>query len=122
MQSRGSVRVKSFTLALSEYVGNEIKGFSYSSDASGNVTDMVLGKYINNTLTESRGSVTDLIQKYGDNFSFNNILQEFHTHPNGELGATQSAPNFHKTLKLFKMISGLYPTQVLLYCIELQTR
>ncbi len=84
--------VKSFTLQLSEFVGKEIKGFSYSSNASGNVTDMVLGKYINNTLTESRGSVTDLMRKYGDNFSFNNILQEFHTHPNGELGATQSAP------------------------------
>ena len=84
--------VKSFTLQLSEYVGNEIKGFSYSSNASGNVTDMVLGKYKNNTLTESRGSVTELIKKYGDNFSFNNVLQEFHTHPNGELGATQSAP------------------------------
>ena len=27
----------------------------------------------------------------GVKFSFNNILQEFHTHPNGELGATQSA-------------------------------
>jgi len=84
--------VKSFTLQLSEYVGKEIKGFSYSSNASGNVTDMLLGKYINNTLTESRGSVTDLMKKYGANFSFNNILQEFHTHPNGELGATQSAP------------------------------
>jgi RHS repeat-associated protein len=84
--------VKSFTLQLSEYAGKEIKGFSYSSNASGNVTDMVLGKHINNTLTESRGSVTDLIKKYGDNFSFNSILQEFHTHPNGELGATQSAP------------------------------
>ena len=84
-ESQASVAgVKSFTLQLSEYVGTEIKGFSYSSNASGNVTDMVLGKYINNTLTESRGSVTDLIKKYGDNFSFNNILQEFHTHPNGE--------------------------------------
>ena len=33
--------VKSFTLKLSEYVGKEIRGFSYSSNASGNVTDMV---------------------------------------------------------------------------------
>jgi hypothetical protein len=84
--------VKSFTLQLSEYVGKEIKGFSYSSNASGNVTDMLLGKYINNTLTESRGSVTGLMKIYGANFSFNNILQEFHTHPNGVIGATQSAP------------------------------
>ncbi|WP_262496279.1 RHS repeat domain-containing protein [Chitinophaga caeni] len=40
--------VKSFTLQLSEYVGKEIKGYSYSSDGSKNVTDMVLGKYVNN--------------------------------------------------------------------------
>lgn len=85
--------VKSFTLQLSEYVGKEMKGFSYSSNASGNVTDMVLGKYLNNTLTESRGSVNELIKKYGNTFSSNNVLQEFHTHPNGELGATQSAPD-----------------------------
>ena len=85
--------VKSFTLQLSEYVGKEMKGFSYSSNASGNVTDMVLGKYLNNTLTESRGSVTELIKKYGNTYSSNNVLQEFHTHPNGELGATQSAPD-----------------------------
>ncbi len=91
--------VKSFTLQLSEYVGKEMKGFSYSSNASGNVTDMVLGKYLNNTLTESRGSVTELIKKYGNTFSSNNVLQEFHTHPNGELGATQSAPDQSNDVK-----------------------
>jgi RHS repeat-associated protein len=37
--------VKSFTMGLSEYLGKEIKGFSYSSNASGDVTDMVLGDY-----------------------------------------------------------------------------
>jgi hypothetical protein len=82
--------VKSFTLKLSEYVGKEVKGFSYSSDASGNATDIVLGKYKNNDLTHSYGSVAELASKYGDKYSRNNILQEFHTHPNGELGATQS--------------------------------
>jgi uncharacterized protein RhaS with RHS repeats len=35
--------VKSFKLQLSEYIGKEIKGFSYSADGSKNVTDMVLG-------------------------------------------------------------------------------
>jgi len=84
--------VKSFTLQLSEYVGKEIKGFSYSSDGSGNVTDMVLGKYVNNDLKKSYGSPQELNMKYGDNFSLNNIVQQFHTHPNGELGATQSDP------------------------------
>lgn len=88
--------VKFFTLQLSEYVGKEIKGFSYSSNASGDATDMVLGKYIGNTNTESSGSLTAIQKKYGVNFSFNNVVQQFHTHPNGELGATQSNPEQSK--------------------------
>lgn len=84
--------VKSFTLQLSEYVGKEIKGFSYSSDGSGNVTDMVLGNYKNNEVDKSYGTTGALQNKYGDKFSFNNVVQDFHTHPNGQLGATQSAP------------------------------
>jgi len=84
--------VKSFTLQFSELIRKEIKGFSYSSNGSGKVTDMLLGKYINNDFTHSKGSIAELIKKHGDKFSFNNVLQEFHTHPNGELGATQSNP------------------------------
>lgn len=84
--------VKSFTLKLSEYIGKEIKGFSYSSDGSGNATDMVLGKYKDNTNTESYGTLGALQTKYGSNFSFGNVLQEFHTHPDGKLGATESSP------------------------------
>ena len=84
--------VKSFTLQLSEYVGKEIKGFSYSSNGSGNATDMSLGKYKYNEFTKSYGTPNALQKKYGANFSFNNVTQQFHTHPNGELGATQSAP------------------------------
>jgi RHS repeat-associated protein len=84
--------VKSFTLKLSEYIGKEIKGFSYSSDGSGGVTDVVLGKYKENDRTTSYGSVTELNKKYGANFSLNNVIQQFHTHPDGKLGATQSAP------------------------------
>lgn len=91
--------VKSFTLQLSEYVGKEIKGFSYSSDGSKKVTDMVLGEYIVNKVDESRGSPQELRNKYGVNYSDNNILQEFHTHPNGELGATQSAPELSKDVE-----------------------
>ena len=85
--------VKSFALQLSEYVGKEIKGYSYSGDASGNVTDILLAKYKKNSLKESYGTLVDIIRKYGDNYSANNVLQDFHTHPNGQLGATQSAPN-----------------------------
>ncbi|HOD62596.1 MAG TPA: RHS repeat-associated core domain-containing protein, partial [Bacilli bacterium] len=101
--------VKSFTLKLSEYVGKEMKGFSYSSNGSGNATDMVLGKYKNNTYTSSYGSPQELIKKYGANFSFNNILQEFHTHPNGELGATQSAPEQSQDVNALQSDKPLIP-------------
>ena len=101
--------VKSFTLKLSEYVGKEMKGFSYSSNGSGNATDMVLGKYKNNTYTSYYGSPQELIKKYGANFSFNNILQEFHTHPNGELGATQSAPEQSQDVNALQSDKPLIP-------------
>jgi RHS repeat-associated protein len=90
--------VKSFTLQLSEYVGREMKGFSYSSNGSGNVTDMLIGKYLNNNFTQSYGGTNKLQNKYGANFSLNNILQQFHTHPNGETGATQYAPELSKDI------------------------
>jgi uncharacterized protein RhaS with RHS repeats len=111
--------VKSFTLQLSEYVGKEIKGFSYSSNASGNVTDMVLGKYLDNTYTESSGSPNALQNKYGVNFSFNNILQEFHTHPNGLLGATQSAPELSQDVTTLQKDKPFIPNAsfIILYRI-----
>jgi len=84
--------VKNFAMDLSEYVGTEIKGLSYSSNGSGNVTDMELGGYKDNDATHSRASVAEIVKKYGDNFSRNNILQQFHTHPDGKLGATESDP------------------------------
>jgi len=84
--------VKSFTLQLSEHIGKEIKGFAYSSNSSGDVTDIVLGKYKSNLRVESGGSPVELMRKYGGSYSHNNILQQFHTHPDGELGATKSAP------------------------------
>ncbi len=82
--------VKSFTLDLSEYLGVEIKGFTYSSDGSGNASDMVLGKYENNTNTKSYGRGTELYNKYGPNYSALNVTEDFHTHPDGKLGATES--------------------------------
>jgi len=94
--------VKSFVLKLSEYVGKEIKGFSYSSDASGKVTDMLLGKYKDNTFTESFGDPSQLIRKYGVNYSSNNILEQFHAHPDGDTGATESAPELSTDVKLLQ--------------------
>ncbi|MEP7256670.1 MAG: hypothetical protein ABI666_12900 [Ferruginibacter sp.] len=60
---------------------------------------MILGKYISNEFDKSYGSPQELIRKYGVNYSSNNVLQEFHTHPNGELGATQSAPELSTDVK-----------------------
>jgi hypothetical protein len=54
---------------------------------------MVLGNYNGNKVDASSGSTIELENKYGGNFSLKNVLQVFHTHPNGQLGATQSAPN-----------------------------
>ena len=79
-------------MRLSEYVEKEIKGFSYSSDGSGNITYIELAKYRYNNLDESHGLFSGLQNKYGDNFSNLNVLQQFHTHPNGILGATESDP------------------------------
>lgn len=85
--------VQSFTLGLSEYIGKEISGYSYSSNGSGDITDVLLGNYENNSRTESSSSPADLIRKYGDSYSHDNIQERFHTHPDGKLGATQSAPH-----------------------------
>ena len=91
--------VKSFTLQLSEYTGNEIKGFSYSSNGNRSVTDMVLGKYINNDNEHSYGTPVELRKKYGDDFSFKNVWQQFHTHPKGKTGATENAPEISKDVE-----------------------
>jgi RHS repeat-associated protein len=91
--------VKSFTLQLSEFIGKEIKGYTYSSDGSGNVTDIVLGKYMNNQYDKSYGNPSELYKKYGNSYSKDNILEEFHTHPNGQLGATQSDPSLSDDVK-----------------------
>ena len=85
--------VESFTLGLSEYIGKELSGYSYSSDGSGDVTDMLIGNYENNSRTESSSSPADLVRKYRDSYSHDNIQGAFHTHPDGKLGATQSAPH-----------------------------
>lgn len=91
--------VKSFALGISEYIGKEVKGISYSSNASGDATDIVIGRYENNSRTDSYGSPTELARKYGSDYSASNILQVFHTHPDGKLGATQSNPELSQDVK-----------------------
>jgi RHS repeat-associated protein len=116
--------VKSFTLQLSEYVGKEIKGYSYSADGSKNVTDMVLGKYINNEFDKSYGTPQELRNKYGVNYSDNNILQDFHTHPDGKLGATQSNPGLSQDVRSLQGQKPLIPNAsfIILYRIAGQVQ
>jgi hypothetical protein len=116
--------VKSFTLQLSEYVGKEISGYSYSADGSKNVTDMVLGKYINNKVDESNANAQELFKKYGANYSDNNILQDFHTHPDGKLGATESDPQLSKDVQRLQGQRPLIPNAsfIILYRIAGQVQ
>ena len=116
--------VKSFTLQLSEYIGKEIKGFSYSSDGSGNITDMLLGKYKKNDRTHSYGTIRELQNKYRTNFSFNNFMEQFHTHPDGKLGATQSAPRHSTDVKNLQIDKPYIPSAsfIILYRITGQIR
>ena len=113
--------VKSFTLGLSEYIGKEVKGISYSSDASGDATDVVLGKYENNSRTESYASPVELAKKYGADYSAANVVQVFHTHPDGKLGATQSAPYLSQDVKGMqseKQYSAPNASYIILYRIQ----
>jgi RHS repeat-associated protein len=52
--------VKSFTLQLSEYIGKEIKGFSYSNYFGEEATDVLLAKYKYNEYTKSYGNPSEL--------------------------------------------------------------
>jgi len=115
--------VKSFAFQLSEYVGTEIGGLSYSSNGSGNVTDVLLGGYKNNTLTSSHYGVAALARKYGDNFSFKNVLQDFHTHPDGKLGATESNPELSTDVNKLQILKPHMPNAsfIVLYGTSEQT-
>jgi RHS repeat-associated protein len=116
--------IKSFTLQLSEYVVNEIKGFSYSANGSGDVTDMLLGKYKDNTNTTSKASPTELLRKYGVNNTLNNIVQQFHTHPNGILGATESAPELSRDVENLQKDKPMIPNAsfIILYRVAGQVK
>ena len=115
--------VQSFTLGLSEYIGKEISGYSYSSTGSG-TTDVLLGNYENNSKTKSSSSLADLIKKYRDDFSFNNVTEAFHTHPDGKLGATQSAPHLSKDVKNLQRDKPVVPNAIyfILYRVQGQSK
>jgi RHS repeat-associated protein len=116
--------VKSFTLQLSEYVGREIKGFSYSSNSSKDVTHMLLCNYKKNDLRKSYGSHVALQEKFGADFSFSNILQIFHTHPMGQLGATKYAPERSGDVEALQIDKPFVPNAhfIVLYRVAFQKK
>ncbi len=84
--------IKSFALGLSEHIGREVSGLTYSSGSSGKVSDVVLGKYKHNSVTKSKmPGPLKFMSKYGDEYSANNIMEAFHTHPNNNIGAIGSS-------------------------------
>lgn len=94
--------VKEFAMGLSELVNREIAGLGYSADGSGNVSDIVIGKYKNNTYTSSKCNPGAIAKKYKENFTSINLYLNFHTHPDGKLGATESAPELSDDIQIMR--------------------
>jgi hypothetical protein len=85
---------------------------------------MVLGKYLGNDLMKSKASVIELFRKYGGEYSNNNIVQQFHTHPGGKLGATESNPGMSTDVKNLQTTKPLISnaTFIILYRINGQKK
>lgn len=85
---------------------------------------MLLTNYMYNEYDKSYGSLQGLRKKYGSNFSNNNVLQDFHTHPNGELGATQSAPELSQDVQTLQTDRPQIPNAsfIILYRIAGQVK
>ena len=106
--------VKEFTLALSELVNREISGLGYSVDGTGGISDIEIGKYNKNTYTSSFCIPFALAEKYKESFATKNIVLKFHTHPDGNLGATQSAPNLSKDIRKMREEKKIMPNATFL--------
>lgn len=94
---------------MSELAGVEIGGYSYSSDESSGITDILINSYKRNTYNKSNTNYYLLRCKYGTNFSMNNIIEDFHTHPEGKLGATFEAPEISVDVLSKKAIQSGMP-------------
>ena len=105
--------VKEFALGLSELVNREIAGLGYSADGSGDISDIVIGKYIDNNYTSSICNPMEISKKYKD-FTPLNVVLDFHTHPNGNLGATESAPELSKDIRIKRNTKENAPNAIFL--------
>ena len=113
-----SVRgVKAFVLDFSELIGKEISGLGYSADGSGNITDIEIGSYKNNKYDVSSCSGNALHHKYLDCFEQEWVYMDFHTHPDGKLGATQQCPELSGDVHRMRRLKSARPnaSYVVLY-------
>ncbi|MCQ2375108.1 MAG: hypothetical protein MJ069_04320 [Salinivirgaceae bacterium] len=102
--------VKNFVLQMSEYLGKEIRGLSYSADGVANVSHMIIGHYSGNTYNTSKG--TTLLRTLfsidnSTNYSF--VMNMFHTHPDGKLGLTYTNPQLSKDVEELNRRKGGFP-------------
>jgi RHS repeat-associated protein len=73
--------VEAFSLKLANHVGKEIGGAYFSQDGSGNTTHMTIGRYVNNSLTKTKGHGHVLYHKTMGKYEENSMTGFFHTHP-----------------------------------------
>ena len=75
--------VESFALKLSEYVGTEIGGAYFSKDGQSTTTQITIGMYKDNTMTESKSSGENLWAYFhgSEESKKYNLTGFFHTHP-----------------------------------------
>ena len=106
--------VKEFVLGFSELINREISGMGYSVDGSGNISDIVIGNYYDNTYTHSSCGPHAIAYKYKENFTMKNMVLFFHTHPDGELGATQYSFEVSKDIQKKNIIKQSSPNATFL--------
>jgi len=104
--------VKAFVLDFSELIGKEIAGVGYSSDGTGKITDIEIGSYKNNEYDKSFCSGNALHRKYLQYFKQEWVYMDFHTHPDGKLGATQQSPELSTDVQRMRRLKLARPNAI----------
>ena len=81
----------------------------YSVDVNHNISDIVSENYFYNTYTHSSYVHNSIAYKYKENFTMKNRVLFFHTHPDGELGATQYSFKVSKDIQKKNIIKQSLP-------------
>lgn len=120
--------VESFVVKMSDMVGREIGGAYFAKDGAKTTTHITIGKYKNNTHTESRsGHGHNLWNKLFPNSRLDNSLTGFfHTHPSDgsinalirinpsqqDIDSRNSALKLMPNLRFFILTHPVYPGDV----------